>query len=343
MSAITPMDIPFLQLVVEWAEASGEPKELVLRRLCEWAVTGAFADGAFVTNIGTKRAPLDIYKSFLAITETEGRDDESITLGGWTRQNANQWGVHLLAATSVKAQHLTEFCNRTNTLPPRSVLSGLRRLWALRDGRKLRAPPPCPDGHACAERLDTRDLAAAFVQDLRLLLARIRVEWMAFGPRPKNDESGDLDYWEPRWKAARKLAHDDVERSGELDLQQELEALETEWAGLLAQEKEFRATTATRDQGGEKDQSDSIGWSGKMESNKRSRGRPKGVGSLESVDAPLVEEMRSDILNDSSLSPTAAAYRVIDRAKGGGSAESKAKRLVERYSEKYPPGDTEFR
>jgi hypothetical protein len=64
-------------------------------------------------------------------------------------------------------------------------------------------------------------------------------------------------------------------------------------------------------------------------------GRPRGSGSYELADAPLIEEMRNAILNEPGLSPTAAALRFAVRAKGGGGSESRAKRLAERYSEKY--------
>jgi hypothetical protein len=70
-------------------------------------------------------------------------------------------------------------------------------------------------------------------------------------------------------------------------------------------------------------------------SNIRPRGRPQGSGSLALSDEPLIAEMRSMIENDRALSPSAAAARVADRASGGGTLESKIKRLAGRYSEKF--------
>ena len=66
----------------------------------------------------------------------------------------------------------------------------------------------------------------------------------------------------------------------------------------------------------------------------RGRGRPKGAGSLEAADVPLLEEMKALRDGDSTLSVNAAALKVADRAAGGGTLESKARRLAERYAEK---------
>jgi hypothetical protein len=68
---------------------------------------------------------------------------------------------------------------------------------------------------------------------------------------------------------------------------------------------------------------------------KRRRGRPKGSGSYEAVDEPLIDEMREAIEANPAVSPTAAAACVADRAPGGGTPESKVKRLAQRYSEKF--------
>jgi len=67
-----------------------------------------------------------------------------------------------------------------------------------------------------------------------------------------------------------------------------------------------------------------------------SRGRPKGSGSLERADAPLIEQMRKLIIEEECVSPTAAAQAVAAYAKGAGTLDSKVRRLVERYGAKYP-------
>lgn len=67
----------------------------------------------------------------------------------------------------------------------------------------------------------------------------------------------------------------------------------------------------------------------------RRRGRRKGVGSYESQDAPLVEEMQRMIEAGEKLSAYAAATALVERAFGGGTDEAKCKRLVDRYHRTY--------
>src|SRR5947208_11602482 len=91
--------IPFLALPAEWAIAAGMPKEMVLRRLCEWAVVGAFPPGAFVTLTGDQVDPFDIYMSFRAAETAHG----TINLGGYTMHDS-RWGLGLLMSALVTAQ-----------------------------------------------------------------------------------------------------------------------------------------------------------------------------------------------------------------------------------------------
>jgi hypothetical protein len=61
------------------------------------------------------------------------------------------------------------------------------------------------------------------------------------------------------------------------------------------------------------------------------RGRTKGAGSLEGVDAPLIEKMKKLIAEGDAFSPHGAAILVANDAKGAGTVESKATRLANRY------------
>jgi hypothetical protein len=54
------------------------------------------------------------------------------------------------------------------------------------------------------------------------------------------------------------------------------------------------------------------------------------------ADAPLVTEMRALVQCGECSSPSAAASRLISRAKGAGTPESKVRRLVTAYYEKHP-------
>ena len=61
------------------------------------------------------------------------------------------------------------------------------------------------------------------------------------------------------------------------------------------------------------------------------RGRKKGDGSLEHLDAPLLEEMSLILSQGKAASPEEAARQVEERAHGGGTPDSKAQRLARRY------------
>jgi len=59
--------------------------------------------------------------------------------------------------------------------------------------------------------------------------------------------------------------------------------------------------------------------------------KPAGV-NYAAADCPLIEEMHSLITSGQAKGPYDAALAVVDRAKGSPNSESKAKRLVRRYS-----------
>ena len=65
------------------------------------------------------------------------------------------------------------------------------------------------------------------------------------------------------------------------------------------------------------------------------RGRKKGSGSFAQLDAPLVKEMKELIDSGKVVSPHAAATQIADRAKGAGAPESKVRRLINRFNEKF--------
>lgn len=65
----------------------------------------------------------------------------------------------------------------------------------------------------------------------------------------------------------------------------------------------------------------------------RKRGRKLGQGSFVEPDEPLVEKMRA--MTQAGRTAWDAAQELAPSAAGGGSAESKAKRLLKRYSAKF--------
>jgi hypothetical protein len=66
------------------------------------------------------------------------------------------------------------------------------------------------------------------------------------------------------------------------------------------------------------------------------RGRPKGVGGFHAADKELVAEMHRLIEAGEAEGRWDAAMKLADAAKGGGTFDAKARRLLERYNEAYP-------
>ena len=75
-------------------------------------------------------------------------------------------------------------------------------------------------------------------------------------------------------------------------------------------------------------------------SSAKPRGRPR-KSAFGVSDAPLVDKMRTLLVADGDLSTWAAAQKVVDCAErneamaGGGTQDSKAKRLMRRYKERF--------
>ncbi len=63
----------------------------------------------------------------------------------------------------------------------------------------------------------------------------------------------------------------------------------------------------------------------------RRRGRRKGQGSFESVDLPLLDEMKALIALGTAASPEEAARTLAPKAHGAGTLESKSERLAKRF------------
>jgi hypothetical protein len=182
-----------------------------------------------------------------------------------------------------------------------------------------------------AIRHHERELAVATLNFMRSKLNRFTGKQSQYGPI-EHPMEGDQ---EAEWEAERIRASQQIEKCGDTSLLQQLHDLETEWASFLANVRLSGAeapaaenqSSPTPDEGEQQVARERTGR----------RGRPPGSGSLEAADAPLVDEMRVAILNDPTLSRSAAAAKVVDRAKGGGTSESKIQRLSERYSAKFGP------
>ena len=69
------------------------------------------------------------------------------------------------------------------------------------------------------------------------------------------------------------------------------------------------------------------------------RGRPAGSGTFADSDAPLLGEMRALLKDGTARSLHQASMLVAPRAEGGGTTESKARRLRDAYGRKWPNGE----
>ena len=69
-------------------------------------------------------------------------------------------------------------------------------------------------------------------------------------------------------------------------------------------------------------------------SQQKRKGRPLGSGSLAKLDEPLLNEMHRKITAGEATSIHAAARAVADKANGGGTYDSKVRRLEKRYIKK---------
>jgi hypothetical protein len=313
--------IRFTDLPLEWAAESGFPPQMVLRCLCEWTVVGAFPRGSLVTATGTEVAPLSVFEAFQALA-----NEGAVHIGGYSWHIDASEALERLSAILVEREAVIRFCENTGTLPPRSLLGGIKRVWAANILQKHLAPPPCPGAEECAGRQSARQHAIGWMNTLRGKLAGLQGKPTWLGPRRSDNEPVDFDYWNAHWAKTWERAQEDVKRSGDLDLQKELDSLQAEWAAFVAQETAALAHQTT--------DRPAVICADISEPGKR-RGRPSGSGSYKQVDEPIIELMREAVLREPNLSPTAAAIRFADRAAGGGTPESKAKRLVDRYSAKY--------
>ncbi len=322
--------VPLTRLVDDWAEQGGELEATVLANLCAYEARGrlpaeAFryagsgeplARGALSELVGLARS-----SGYRIVQEDTARD---------------------LRAVVVSKTHLLKFCRANSIRPPRCVAGA--RGWLVGRAALHRSPPqpePAADeleqeeaarvaaeARRNAEVAEEIEVALSWMQHC---LARLRGEHTAPGDssglaarrgRDRDRAPEPPELWGFLCEHFAKCASTarfyldgggltDASRLAELRAR--FDALDAEYA---SRKRELQAVGASSGSG-------------------RRRGRPPESGSLKPADAPLVEEMWRLIEADPTLAPTAAALRVVDRAAGAGTTDSKAKRLAQRYSEKY--------
>jgi hypothetical protein len=323
MQSVTAPYFTLLDLVHGWSEQSRNPPAMILRALCEWAVAGGFPEGSFVDSRGNTISTLDIYMSFRNAFKTN-MFDTGITIGEMTvHAPSERWGQPLLSRVLVRAEGMLAFCERTSTLPPRSLLSGFQYFWATLKGDKSPAPPLCPDAEQYAAREFARSNAASVIANLEGILRGLKEGKRRIGFQRVGDGPIDFEFWGDRWCKLAEAARIELNKCGDAELLSRIQSVEAQWIA-------FR--TASLGNGSPQPAPSSVA---DATGPRRAAGRPVGSGAFTALDAPLVEQMREDLLENPSLSPTAAARRLVSRAAGGGSEESKIKRLTQRYLQKY--------
>ncbi|MFI0848876.1 hypothetical protein [Mesorhizobium sp. IMUNJ 23232] len=188
-----------------WAEQAAVPQPMILRNLCDWAVTDAFPPGAFVWHDGTLVDPLDIYRSFRALTP--GVLDRGNYLDGLSAVGGSL-GWPLLSRLMVLTDGLLAFCKTTDTSPPTGLhitRSPGMRFWQ-RERQAVHAfPPPCPNAATFAQKRDAPLRCQVDLAVLRETLHDLNNGTWQYG---ELCHQGDLQHATARWKKI----HDHVER-----------------------------------------------------------------------------------------------------------------------------------
>jgi DNA-binding winged helix-turn-helix (wHTH) protein len=225
--------VAFLALVPPWAAQGGMPPEMVLRRLCDWAMSEAFPPASFVTLSGEPANPFDIFMSGRALGSGLG---VGVSLGDNVHYG-DQWGANYLAGVVVSIRDVLTFCRQTDTVPPWPVQGRWRRTWTALRGRKHLAPPPCSEAEARAIAHEASDSAVASLNSLRHILLGAQGKPSPFFGRPADPTAmPDLSLWTSQWKTSRDRAQEAVTRAGTPNHQRALDDLDVHWTEFAQKE-----------------------------------------------------------------------------------------------------------
>ena len=235
----------FLTIAREWASGSRIPLAMVLRNTCHWALMGGFPAHAFITESGQTLDPFDV----LAAAE--------VATDGSAAPGIQQSALAVLRTVLMSGPAVREFCENTRTVRPRRTLRSVRWLLATITGAKL-APPPCPEAEEEANRQLARRSAVRQMNEHRAILAALRTEprrerfWGAHAP--------SLEDRETKWATAKEFIRANIDRSGDLYLRDDLDALDADWVGFFAEQQlrrdaapsEIVCGSATQENGGDR-------------------------------------------------------------------------------------------
>lgn len=106
-----------LDLCRAWAAEANAPKELILRRVIEWAVEGTFPPESFLTVTGDNPLPAKMLAAFRAVyapPETYGlhlRHDGLVTIGSLSLRIPRDQALEFLADVVVSLESVQRFCD----------------------------------------------------------------------------------------------------------------------------------------------------------------------------------------------------------------------------------------
>jgi hypothetical protein len=85
---------------------------MILKHLCDWAMIGAFSDGALVTANGVEIDPFNVFMSRKACYSAS----DGVELDGYITHNPH-WGPGLLSSVLLTESGIWAFCKQVNTPP----------------------------------------------------------------------------------------------------------------------------------------------------------------------------------------------------------------------------------
>jgi hypothetical protein len=291
-------------LVLDWSKQGGCPLPLTLRRICDWAICGAFPEGTFIFTNGERIDLLDLHRAMRNVV-------------GLASPMSEAMAVELLRRTFLNLTGIEAFCESVGIDLPKSLKTFGSRVRWLSDKPPHSSPPDCPNGADTAARLEALFFADGLISSLELLLRQ----------RQSDLECNPSEYVGARWLRYVKPAELAVESCGDPEIARKLATLKHEWDALNVVRNQVDGASSRSD--------DRVDFPS-TERKKRAAGRPKGSGSFERSDFVLVKDMRRGIENEDYSSISAAARALAPGAAGHGTPSSKERRLIDRYSELYP-------
>jgi hypothetical protein len=296
MAAKAPKYLPLRTIVNDWAGSTGEPALLIVRRIGEWAIMDGFASDAFIHQNGTVISRIDIYASCMAVA------DSSPSSNG-------RWNADVAERASVSSASVVEFCKSNDVALPRCLAEPARFTWRSKTPRND-APPPCAGAGERVKQMEAGERAEGWMDTMTAILCGEEVGFM--GSRRTAHTISFHGAALDRWSSYRIMTQGYIDQSKQPGLQDRLDALDRGWEDasqkLPAEQSSVPKAAAGSD-----------------EPKKVKVGRPKGRAYQMSDDKILSEMKEAHKKEGGSIASIADQF--AERAKGGGTAASRSRRL----------------